>query len=54
MSRGYLTIEAALVTLVLLMGLELLLLTQQQAPESLYRFIEGDVSCDINCLLEAD
>ena len=52
--RGHLTIEAALVILIFMMILELWVSLQHQWPSHPYRFLEGEASCDIDCLLKLD
>lgn len=54
MNKGYLTIEAVLIVLALVILLEMIANVGQQRSSQRYTFLNGPPSCDIECLLSQE
>lgn len=51
MNKGFMTIEAVLTLLALLMILEMISTVSSNRISKRYTFLEGSPTCDIECLL---
>lgn len=54
MNKGYLTIEAVLSVLGLVIVLEMIASVSLQRSSQRYAFLDGPPSCDIECLLSQE